>query len=35
MKTNATYVFAVLAALTIPTIGHAGVLKDTGRSGPR
>jgi hypothetical protein len=24
-------VFAVLAALTIPTIGHAGVLKDTGR----
>ena len=31
MKTNATYVFAVLAALTIPTFAHAGVLKDTGR----
>src|SRR5260370_25228393 len=30
MKTSA-YVFAVLAALTIPTFAHAGVLKDTGR----
>src|ERR1700760_3968682 len=30
MKTNA-FVFAVLAALTIPTFAHAGVLKDTGR----
>jgi hypothetical protein len=30
MKTNA-FVFAVLAALTIPAVAHAGVLKDTGR----
>jgi hypothetical protein len=31
MKTNATYVFAVFAALAIPTIANAGVLRDTGR----
>ena len=31
MKTNAPYVFAVLAALTIPTVGHAGALRDAGR----
>jgi hypothetical protein len=30
MKTN-VYVLAVLAAFALPTIGHAGVLKDTGR----
>jgi hypothetical protein len=30
MKTN-VYVLAALAAFAIPTIGHAGVLKDTGR----
>jgi hypothetical protein len=30
MKTNA-FVFAVLAAFALPTIGHAGVFKDTGR----
>jgi hypothetical protein len=30
MKTN-VYVLAVLAAFALPTIGNAGVLKDTGR----